>query len=108
MTRFKHYRSGALYGIRYWFDGTGDCIPAHIHEITHAHNIVVLEGSVMFSTEQHAIPLVAGTVFDFDWTQRHKISALERASVLHLFLNGMPQGYDSLPAHEIEGELKCP
>lgn len=106
MTRFEHYQSGALYGIRYWFEVPGDCIPTHSHDSTHAHNIVVLAGSVMFSTENQATPLLPGTVFDFDWTLRHKITALEKAEVLHLFLNGRPEGYERLPPHELRGTLE--
>lgn len=107
MTHFEHYHSGDVYGIRYWFDAAGDCIPAHAHLRELAHNIIVLSGSVMFSTEgEDARPLIAGTVFDFDWSVRHKITALERAEVLHIFLNGRPEGYERLPPQELKGILQ--
>jgi len=106
VTRFEHYQSGALYGIRYWFEATGDCIPTHAHDSTHAHNIIVLSGSVMLSTERGAVALLTGRVFDFDWFLQHKITALEKAEVLHLFLNGRPEGYERLPPHELRGILE--
>lgn len=105
MTRFKHYRSGGLYGIQYWFDAMGDGIPEHAHDEELLHNIIVLEGTVVFATAERARALTAGTVFDFDGKQRHKITALGKASVLHLFLNGIPNGYDGLPESELEGVL---
>lgn len=106
MTRFEHYQSGKIYGIRYWFDAAGDGIPAHVHPPELAHNIIVLSGSVMLSTEKGATPLLSGRVFDFDWSTHHKITALEKAEVLHLFLHGRPEGYERLPPHELRGILE--
>jgi hypothetical protein len=105
MTHFEHYRSGQVFGIRYRFDAKGDCIPRHAHIPSHAHNIVVLKGSIMLvmdATSSVCFP----SVYDFDWTLPHEIQALENNSeVLHLFLNGQPQGYDSLPDNELRGTL---
>lgn len=107
MTRFEHYQSGKLYGIRYWFDKDGDGIPEHAHDPVLAHNIIVLKGTVLFEAGlNHRVTLHAGEVFDFDWSRRHKITAITPASVLHVFLHGQPEGYDRLPPEELRGVLE--
>jgi quercetin dioxygenase-like cupin family protein len=107
MVRFKHYRSGGLYGIRYWFDSVGDAIPEHAHDTTTTHNITVLAGMVdLVRGSTHRL-LTAGEVFDFDGAERHRIEAVKAASsILNLYLNGIPPGYDTLPAHELQGTLE--
>lgn len=105
MTHFQHYKSGQVFGIRYRFDAKGDCIPRHQHVPSHAHNIVVVKGSILLLMDGTASVCLPG-VYDFDWTQPHEINALENNSeVLHLFLNGQPEGYDALPPHELRGTL---
>lgn len=106
-THYQHYRSGQLYGIHYRFDAKGDGIPPHEHDPVLAHNIIVLTGRVQLQV--HGDPpreLNAGDVVDFDWTKRHGIFALEAgSSVLHLMLNGMPEGYDRLPESDLRGHI---
>jgi quercetin dioxygenase-like cupin family protein len=108
MTHFQHYKSGHVFGIRYRFDAKGDCIPRHKHDPSHAHNIVVIRGSILLIMDGSASVCLPG-VHDFDWTQPHEISALEKDSeVLHLFLNGQPEGYDTLPESELRGSFANP
>src|SRR5262245_56545812 len=104
-THFQHYRSGTLYGMRYRFDASGDAIPAHTHDATTAHNVCVLRGSVEIRFQNETRRLRTGDVFDFDGTRLHGIVATEPAEILNLFLNGIPPGYDTLPAYELEGTL---
>jgi len=107
-THFEHYKSGQVFGIRYWFYSHGDAIPKHAHEAELAHNLIVMRGSVMVLTDQ--CPRICGPgVYDLEWSQPHEIVALEdRCETIHLFLNGQPHGYDSLPDNELRGILGNP
>lgn len=108
MTHFKHYRSGKIYGVRYDFDEPGDGIPHHDHGTDLAHNIVVMKGSIILDIAGDRVKLEAGDIYDFDWTKRHAESALEsRTSVLHIFLNGRPRDYETLPPSALAGEGVC-
>lgn len=108
MTHFEHYKSGQVFGIRYRFDAPGDGIQRHTHEITHAHNIVVIRGSILLLMDNGANVCPPG-VHDFDWSKPHEITALEdNSEVLHLFLNGQPEGYDTLPESELRGTYAKP
>ncbi|HXN95986.1 MAG TPA: cupin domain-containing protein [Candidatus Acidoferrales bacterium] len=100
MTHFQFYRSGALFGIRYRFEA-GESLPAHVHDATSVHNTIVLKGSCDFVEEGRTVRLSAGEVFDFDGTVRHRIVANEPCEILNLFLNGEPEGYDTLPAEGV-------
>lgn len=105
MTHFEHYKSGQVFGIRYRFDARGDGIPIHKHDPTHAHNIVVMRGSVLLVTEDGSRECKPG-MHDFDWALPHAVIAAEdNSEVLHLFLNGQPEGYDTLPEAELRGTL---
>lgn len=106
MITFKHYRSGDLYGLQYWFGAVGDALPEHAHDATMVHNVIVLAGAVDVTFPDDVRHLEAGVVFDFDGTRRHRIIATVPAMILNLYLNGMPEGYDRLPAHELEGIMK--
>jgi hypothetical protein len=108
MTRFEHYKSGQVYGIRYRFDGRGDGIPKHSHCAALAHNIVVTRGSLLLITDDGAHVCAPG-VHDFDWSKPHEISALEdNTEAIHFFLHGQPEGYDTLPESELRGTLANP
>jgi quercetin dioxygenase-like cupin family protein len=107
-THFEHYKSGHVFGIRYRFDERGDGIPKHSHPPVLAHNIVIMRGSVLLTTDDEDYVCGPG-VHDFDWSKPHEISALEdHTEALHLFLNGQPEGYDSLPESELRGVLANP
>lgn len=105
MTRFEHYKSGQVFGIRYWFDLKGDRIPRHSHDPTHAHNIVVIRGSIWVATEEQSRLCTQG-VHDIDWAAPHEvIAAVEDTEVFHLFLNGQPAGYETLTPEDLRGTL---
>lgn len=104
-THFEHYKSGHAFGIIYRFDSRGDGIPKHAHASELAHNLIVIRGSVLLITEKESRTCLSG-IHDFDWSAPHEIIALEDDSeTLHLFLNGQPAGYDTLPATELRGTL---
>ena len=106
MTRFKHYSSGRLYGIQYWFEQPGDEIPEHAHDSTLAHNILVLSGEVMLvMADGQRRHIESGQILDFDWSKRHRIVAKSSAIIVNFMLNGIPEGYDRLPSSELEGTL---
>jgi len=105
MTHFEHYKSGTVFGIRYRFDAVDDRIPLHAHTAELAHNIVVIRGSIMLVMPTGQRACMPG-IHDFDWAQPHEIFALEdHTETLHLFVNGQPQGYDTLPESELRGTL---
>jgi hypothetical protein len=108
MVRFKHYRSGRLYGIQYWFDRVNDQLPEHAHDASTFHNIVCLGGVVFLiyhDGEPHRIG--AGEIYDFDGSRRHRIVAASPDSVIiNFYLNGMPEGYDRLPPEELQGVVE--
>jgi len=106
MTRFEHYSSGQLYGVRYWFDQEGDDIPEHAHPAPLSHNIVVLAGEIRLLIGGEQRVGRAGDILDFDWAKRHRIVACGPAAILNLFLCGMPDGYDRLPQQELKGTLR--
>ena len=104
MIHFEHYRSGQVYGIRYTIEHAEDMLPVHSHPPELAHNIIVMKGRVILSVAGQTIFLNAGDVKDFDWQKQHTVIARDDDTrVLHIFLNGMPEGYDKLPAHELKG-----
>lgn len=107
MLRYKYYRSGQVYGILYTFERAGEALPEHAHDASTAHNIIVLQGqlNLVFGDDDFRT-MNAGEVVDFDWTRRHRIIASTAAVILNLFLNGTPEGCDSLPAHELEGVIE--
>lgn len=107
MTRFEWYRSGHLFGIRYWLESVGDQIPEHMHAQDHEHNIIVLDGSIHLHQAGQRSAHYTGEVLDFDGTKPHRIVArMMETQLLHLFLHGMPQGYDGLPESEHRGVIK--
>lgn len=108
MIRYKHYRSGNICGVRYDLE-RGDRIPMHSHEPELSHNVIVLSGmvEVLFATGLLvSMPLVVGSIYDFDNSKRHEIFASQgSASILNLFLNGMPAIYRDLPESELSGVI---
>lgn len=103
MTHFEHYKSGQVFGVRYRFDARGDRIPQHAHPAELAHNLIVMWGSVALIMGEQRKTCLPG-IHDFDWSQPHEIIALEdHCETLHLFLNGQPEGYNSLPESELRG-----
>lgn len=104
--KFDHYESGSLYGIRYTFR-EGERLWPHQHTedtADQAHNIIVLQGSVMFEgTEQRL--LCVGDVYDFDGSQPHSIRAMEPYTItLHLMLNGRPASFSGYTQEQKHGE----
>lgn len=105
MTHFQHYKSGQAFGIRYLFDSRGDRIPKHAHDPELAHNLIVIRGSVLLMIGDERKTCLPG-IHDFDWSVPHEIIAAEdNSETLHLFLNGQPRGYDTLPDSELRGTL---
>lgn len=103
---FRWYRSGSLFGIRYWMR-RGEEIPVHVHaEAEFEHNIMVLRGTVRLQIEGRASMLTEGQILDFDGAKPHSIMCMSDAAMtVHLFLHGMPKGYDQLPESEHQGSL---
>lgn len=104
MITFQHYQSRKLYGIHYQMPA-GESLPEHAHDERTAHNIIVLKGYVLLTLRGQAEHLFQGEVFDFDGTERHKITAVEDSEILNLFVNGIPSGYESLPSSERQGVI---
>lgn len=106
MTRFEHYLSGNVFGIKYTFDEAGEGLPRHSHDAVTAHNVCVLRGKVSVLFDDEVKQLGAGDIYDFDGGRPHSIMALTaNACILNLFLNGRPVEYEGLPAHELKGEF---
>jgi quercetin dioxygenase-like cupin family protein len=103
MTHFEPYRSGSLAGVLYTFEEPGDGLPQHRHESESFHNIIVLKGAVSLVTLKGSVHCVQGSVTDFDGTEVHTIIALTRATILNLYLTGLPEGERSLPRREFVG-----
>jgi quercetin dioxygenase-like cupin family protein len=105
-----HVKSGDVFGIKYTFQYRGEGIPMHRHDVTHAHNVTVLLGSIVLYGSEGSNPIkaTAGDVIEFDWSQPHEIAALEPNTVIfNQFLNGQPEGYDRLPPEELEWKREC-
>ena len=103
--KFRWYRSGKLFGIRYEME-QGDALPVHSHEDETLHNVIVVAGTVALVLPDSEITATAGNVVDFDGTARHTVRCESRhATILNMFLNGIPDGYDTLPETEHQGTL---
>lgn len=91
MMQSEPYISGSLWGVCYSFDSVGEGLQTHRHLAPEAHNIIVLEGKVLFHSEGVEKELTAGEVFDFDWGRPHRVDILEApARLLNLCLHGQP------------------
>jgi hypothetical protein len=105
MIRYEWYRSGSIFGIKYDMS-EGASLKRHAHGAETLHNVIVLEGGVIFDGAGFYRELFPGDVFDFDGTQPHEITALEGgATILNIFLNGIPEQYKELPTSEHAGEF---
>jgi quercetin dioxygenase-like cupin family protein len=104
--RFQYYRTGTVFGIRYWFEHAGEQLPEHVHDATTVHNTICLYGAVQLVLADTARRIDAGEITDFDGTQPHRIVALEPASILNLLVNGMPEGFDL--TQPMDGTLESP
>jgi quercetin dioxygenase-like cupin family protein len=105
MIKYQWYVSGQLFGIIYEMPA-GRKLPMHEHETDHLHNVTVLKGAVVFDSKEKYVILDAGQVLDFDGTKPHEITALgEGATLLNLFINGMPESYRALPVSEHSGSF---
>lgn len=106
MTKFEHYISGSVFGIKYVFDTMDDGLPRHTHDAITAHNICVLRGQVKVQFDDQTVYLRSGDIFDFDGNRPHSVRAITpNACVLNLFLNGQPIEYRGLAPHELKGEF---
>lgn len=89
----------------------GDALPEHAHDAANEHNVIVLNGSVQLSINTDSggrahIELNQGHVRDFDGSRSHTIRCLsERATILNMWLHGIPHGYADLPESEHQGTL---
>lgn len=108
---FQWYLSGKVFGLRYHLL-KGESIPLHAHTRENAHNVIVLEGAVVLHVEAQkgdgfiGYHLRSGQIFDFDGSRPHWIEGTARQSIiLNLFLEGMPQGYDQVPAEHRQGYI---
>jgi uncharacterized cupin superfamily protein len=107
MTKFEHYRSGKVFGIKYVFETVDDGLPSHTHDASTAHNVCVLRGEIKIIFDSpYTKYLRAGDIYDFDGGLTHGIRAVTPgACILNLFLNGQPEEYKTLPAYELQGEF---
>ncbi len=102
MIRYRWYRSGDVFGMLYEMEA-GSALPRHAHERETLHNVIVLKGAVLFDGDTRRT-LDAGEVFDFDGSTLHTTTALAGgATILNLFLHGIPADYKALPDSEHSG-----
>lgn len=106
MTKFEHYLSGKVFGIKYIFEAVDDGLPRHAHDASTTHDVCVLRGEVKILFDDQTTYLRAGDVYDFDGRREHAIRAITPgACILNLFLNGQPEDYKTLPSCELKGEF---
>jgi hypothetical protein len=106
MTKFEHYLSGRIFGIRYLFETVDDGLPRHVHDAVTEHNVIVLIGEVKVLFDDETKYLRAGDIYDFDNSRSHAIRAVTPgARIFNAFLSGQPLDYRDLPAHELRGEF---
>lgn len=86
MISYRHYVSGSLIAVIYEFEKAGESIPEHAHSEDLAHNIVILKGAVSFESHGAIQELEAGTMFDFNGSQSHRIQALVPGTRIANFL----------------------
>jgi mannose-6-phosphate isomerase-like protein (cupin superfamily) len=99
--RLKHGR----YAILYRF-GKGEGLPEHLHCEEERHDITCTRGSVQVTIGDRPFVLKAGDYLVPPGSLPHEIVALEDDScTLHEYVNGMPTGYDSLPASELDRDF---
>lgn len=105
MIKYSFYQQGPIFGIQYEMDG-GRRLPMHSHDAWDAHNVTVLKGAVLFDGDGIRKVLVPGTVFEFDNSKSHEITAIAGgATILNIFKNGIPEQYKNLPASEHSGQF---
>ncbi len=81
----------------------------HSHEAELAHDVEVIIGSILITTDHASSTHHAGEHIDIDWAKPHQIMALEaNTTILNTMLNGIPPGYESLPPEELEWEKDIP
>jgi hypothetical protein len=75
----------------------------HTHDAGQAHDVTVVYGSIaIYCADTETIVVKCGERLTFDWSRPHEIEALESNTVIrNEYINGMPQGYDKLLAHEL-------
>lgn len=106
MTKYEHYLSGDVFGIRYVFETVDDGLPRHTHDAIMAHNVIVMSGEVKVLFDDETKYLRAGDIYDFDNTRPHAIRAVTPgACIFNAFVHGQPVEYKSLPPHEFKGEF---
>lgn len=106
MTKFEHYLSGNIFGIKYVFENADDGLPRHKHDSVTAHNVVVMRGKVNVLFYGYTETLEEGDIYDFDGSIPHAIRAVTPdACILNVFLNGQPEEYKKLPSEELKGEF---
>jgi len=106
VTRFEHYLSGGVFGIKYVFDTVNDGLPRHTHDAVTAHNVVVLRGEVKVLFDDETKYLQAGDIYDLDGSRPHAIRAVTPgACIFNAFLNGQPVEYKDLPPYELKGQF---
>jgi hypothetical protein len=106
---FRHV-AGPRYGIVYLFEKRGEGLPMHAHARELEHDVFCLAGRVLvYGPALERCVLKAGDHFVFDSSLEHELVALDDlTSVLNRFTHGMPQGYDTLPPHELAGVADLP
>jgi quercetin dioxygenase-like cupin family protein len=87
-----------IHAVIYVFDEMGEGLGEHYHDYTTAHDIRVLQGSVVIQGDIPRKILNVGEVYNFDWTKNHAIIALEDGTaIMNTFINGIPEQYRNLP-----------
>jgi hypothetical protein len=99
------------YAILYRFPRKGDGLPMHRHEGETAnlqHAVLCTQGRIALYGPNKApyVELAAGEDLWFDSSLPHEICALQDGShVLNVFKHGRPEGYDKLPANELDSSV---
>jgi hypothetical protein len=76
----------------------------HQHDSTSAHDVQVIQGSIIIYGEVPDCVIRVGFPYKFDWTKNHQIVALEDNTVIvNRFINKIPNEYRNLPADKRRG-----
>lgn len=93
-------------GILYAFDKMGEGLMMHDHEDDTAHNIEVMDGSVLVYGKAPSRVLYKGEKYDLDWSIPHEVVALDDKTVIfNRFINGVPKEYRDLPIEKRSGSM---
>ena len=103
-THLQLLQMGPIEALVYAFDRAGEGLMMHKHDALSAHDVQVIQGSVVIYGEVPDCILRVGYPYKFDWSKNHQIVALENNTVIvNRFLNKIPEGYRNIPADKRSG-----